>query len=303
MAWGNPGYPQSGGVTIIPLPSGALEFFGPDGASLGTVTPGGATAPLTLPEIGSPGTPGSGVALVYAKSDGRIYSKGPGGTEYGPFDVAGTPLSAFRLSGVADSPASIALGTYGDEFEYSTLAALQAVWTGAHGSGKILAPAGSSFLLGCPDPGGPEISGQGIYIPATVPTNCEIAALFDLQYSDSMMLGLGMIDALGNGPVGVPYLGGSYIWNMVTWGENGHGAAGAAVTGPLTGVPFWLALRKQVSNYRLRWSPDGATWHSLVANEAHVVTPAAFWLGGMYNTIYPSRINRFVYGSPDLGLG
>ena len=37
MAWGNPGYPQSGGVTIIPLPSGDLEFFGPDGASLGKI--------------------------------------------------------------------------------------------------------------------------------------------------------------------------------------------------------------------------------------------------------------------------
>ena len=40
MAWGNPGYPQAGSVTLIPLPSGALEVFGPDGASLGTLTPG-----------------------------------------------------------------------------------------------------------------------------------------------------------------------------------------------------------------------------------------------------------------------
>jgi hypothetical protein len=39
MAWGNPGYPQSGSVTFVPLPSGDLEAFGPDGHSLGTLTP------------------------------------------------------------------------------------------------------------------------------------------------------------------------------------------------------------------------------------------------------------------------
>jgi len=39
MAWGNPGYPQSGNVTFIPLPSGGLEAFGPDGHSLGILAP------------------------------------------------------------------------------------------------------------------------------------------------------------------------------------------------------------------------------------------------------------------------
>jgi hypothetical protein len=48
MAWGNPGYPQAGGVTIVPLPSGALELFGPDGASLGRLTLGGAATPNLL---------------------------------------------------------------------------------------------------------------------------------------------------------------------------------------------------------------------------------------------------------------
>lgn len=45
MAWGNPGYPQAGAVTIIPLPNGDVELFGPDGHSLGTLTPGGGGTP------------------------------------------------------------------------------------------------------------------------------------------------------------------------------------------------------------------------------------------------------------------
>jgi hypothetical protein len=37
----------------------------------------------------APGNPAAGNARIYAKTDGRIYSRDNGGTEYGPFDAAG----------------------------------------------------------------------------------------------------------------------------------------------------------------------------------------------------------------------
>ncbi len=40
----------------------------------------------------APGTPASGKARIYAKTDGRIYSKNDAGTEFGPFDAAGGGL-------------------------------------------------------------------------------------------------------------------------------------------------------------------------------------------------------------------
>lgn len=77
-------------------------FLGEDGAlhlrdSAGSVTDigGGGLADqgaftyLDATEAAAPGTPASGFARIYAKSDGRIYSKDDAGTEYGPFDAAG----------------------------------------------------------------------------------------------------------------------------------------------------------------------------------------------------------------------
>ena len=76
-------------------------FLGEDGLlhlrdSAGAVTtPGsgiadqGAFTYLDATEAAAPSTPASGKVRVYAKSDGRIYSKDDGGVEYGPFDAAG----------------------------------------------------------------------------------------------------------------------------------------------------------------------------------------------------------------------
>jgi hypothetical protein len=44
---------------------------------------------LDAAEAAAPSTPTAGTVRIYAKSDGRIYSKDDGGTEYGPFDAAG----------------------------------------------------------------------------------------------------------------------------------------------------------------------------------------------------------------------
>jgi hypothetical protein len=64
MAWGNPGYPQAGGVTIIPLPNGDVELFGPDGHSLGTLTPGGGGSTPTLADVLAVGADAGAVTIT-----------------------------------------------------------------------------------------------------------------------------------------------------------------------------------------------------------------------------------------------
>jgi hypothetical protein len=44
---------------------------------------------LDATEAAAPATPSAGTVRIYAKSDGRIYSKDDAGVEYGPFDTAG----------------------------------------------------------------------------------------------------------------------------------------------------------------------------------------------------------------------
>lgn len=50
---------------------------------------------LDLKQIGTPATPGAGLASVYAKSGGDVYVKAPSGTEYllgGPSADSGPPI-------------------------------------------------------------------------------------------------------------------------------------------------------------------------------------------------------------------
>lgn len=62
---------------------------------------------LDATEAAAPSTPASGKVRIYAKSDGRIYSKDDGGVEYGPFSsgggggpltLAGYSLDVYNLS-------------------------------------------------------------------------------------------------------------------------------------------------------------------------------------------------------------
>ena len=70
---------------------------------------------LEFTEASAPSSPASGFARIYAKSDGRIYSKDDGGTEYGPFDAAGGG------TGVGLYVDSITLDAAGDDFTDDTL--------------------------------------------------------------------------------------------------------------------------------------------------------------------------------------
>jgi len=101
---------SDGSDTSNPAADHRALFLGEDGAlhlrdSSGTITAvagsgiadQGAFTYLDATEGAAPGTPASGKARIYAKSDGRIYSKDDAGVEYGPFDEAGTPGAAVEM--------------------------------------------------------------------------------------------------------------------------------------------------------------------------------------------------------------
>lgn len=90
--------------------SSGLTVFGQGIADEGAFTFFDAT------EAAAPATPASGYVRIYAKTDGRIYSKDDAGTEYGPFDEAGSGSSGPLLN--VDS---ITLDAAGDEFTTTAL--------------------------------------------------------------------------------------------------------------------------------------------------------------------------------------
>jgi hypothetical protein len=70
-------------------------------------------------EEAAPSTPAAGTVAIYAKSDGRIYSKDDAGVESGPFDAAGAGGGPLLYQD------DVALHASGDDFGDDTLAA----WT------------------------------------------------------------------------------------------------------------------------------------------------------------------------------
>lgn len=70
---------------------------------------------LDATEAAAPATPASGKVRIYAKSDGRIYSKDDAGVESGPFDAAGAGGGPLLLVD------SVALHADGSDFSDATL--------------------------------------------------------------------------------------------------------------------------------------------------------------------------------------
>ena len=262
--------------------------------------------PATLPEISSPSTPGSGNVYLYAKSDGRVYSKSPGGIEYGPFDMAGAGglvnPADFRLSGVRDDPTSIPAGAYGNEFEYTSKSALAAVWAPTlsltdyyiNGSSAMFTSQGTS--------------GRGFVfqLGSNLPTDFEVAVLLSGAYTQNGMTGLAIVDSSGTGIGCSPYPGYGYTWDVTTYVYSGTRTNAAGPTSAQTLAPHWLALRRQSSTtWRFRWSADGTTWNTIIAADTKTVTNAqGIFIGSMYsgNATELISIHRIVYGTPDLGL-
>jgi hypothetical protein len=106
-------YAKTGKVLAVKDDAGAETVLGSGIADQGAFTF------LDATEAAAPATPAAGKVRVYAKSDGRIYSKDDAGVESGPFSAAGGASDPLQL--VDD----LALHAKGDNFNDATLAA----WT------------------------------------------------------------------------------------------------------------------------------------------------------------------------------
>ena len=282
-------------LVLAPDGMGGVEFR----AETAGIVDQGAFTYLDATGASAPGNPASGSARIYAKTDGRVYSRDNGGTEYGPFDAVGAggvDLSAFRLAGVADDPGDIALGTYGDEFEYATPAALAAVWPAVNASALVY-PAGSAAYLtshdGC----------TGIARAITVPTNCEIAVLISGNLDTGDMFGVGFVEDTGPGPCFIGYYGTSYIWDSnSSYGYGSHGGGGSLPASYGTLAPFWLSIRKIGTDYSAKHSVNGSSWTASISAEAHAsFSPTHIFIGLLTsNQKGGVMIHRVVYGSPTL---
>jgi hypothetical protein len=97
-AWAGSNYKIFGSMSVGADATGTISNTSAPGRWLWTVTPDGSTTPVTAltisndkavtleaqhnyKEIAAPGTPSTGYVSVYAKSDGKIYSKDDAGTE------------------------------------------------------------------------------------------------------------------------------------------------------------------------------------------------------------------------------
>lgn len=253
-------------------------------------------------EQSTPATPASTHSLLYPKSDGRWYSKGDDGIEHGPFSSGGADLSAFRLSSVKDAPGDLALGTYGDEFEYASHAALASAWS--VNSIPVMNAAGSAADVHFA--GG---SGRVMYKSTTGfdATNWEVAFLFSGFVDRGGMFGIGVYDTSGNGTAVSPYSdGNSYSWNITAYAYASTGTSGGVnYTAHSDGTPTWFALKKAGTTYRFRASTDGTTWTTVVASFTGPSAPARIGFGRHYVNGNDATllVHRFVYGTATLGLG
>ena len=98
-----PGTP-SAGLAYVYVNTGGTPFFVDDAGTETSIIAGGSGIEdmgtftyLDAAEQSSTGTPASGYVRLYAKTDGRIYSTDDTGTEYGPFDAAGSGTATWAV--------------------------------------------------------------------------------------------------------------------------------------------------------------------------------------------------------------
>jgi hypothetical protein len=173
---------------------------------------------LDATEGSAPGTPASGKVRVYAKTDGRIYSKDDAGVEYGPFDAAGAGGGPLLYVD------SLPLHGSGDEFSDANLSG----WTlgGGLTTGDVSAVTTEVYDATCLDI---VFGAQGDYMYKAVPgtTDYEISLTVHGITNDASnpsaatgaMLALVFVDNSGNGTGCSWYNNGAdlYMWNVAGW--------------------------------------------------------------------------------------
>jgi hypothetical protein len=230
---------------------------------------------LDAVEGAAPSTPGAGDVRIYAKSDGRVYSKDDTGTEYGPFDAAGGGGSGFiaAVTGHADIvqywPLNEAEGatTFNDVIGGTDLAPASAVGT-AGGPALDLDAAGGSYGIG-------RVAAQALTRSAiTWPAAWTIMFLaFIIKEGNDMALGgqwngsAGAMVYLPGGTSVAAYCGASSL----SW---------SPAVGLLRGKHL-VAIRHDGTNYQLVW--DGV--QRATSNfTAPTTTGGGGFYVGTYNT-------------------
>lgn len=135
--------PEAGALCYVTADDALQVFDGADWqpmAGAGGLADQGAFTYLDATEASPPATPGSGKVRVYAKTDGRIYSKDDAGNEYGPFDAAGAGAGPKLYQD------TLALGSGGDDFADTGLSG----WTKV-GSGAVTAVTTEPYDANCLD--------------------------------------------------------------------------------------------------------------------------------------------------------
>jgi len=247
---------------------------------------------LDATEAAAPSTPATGKVRIYAKSDGRVYSKDDAGIEYGPFDAAGGGGTGERHAW--DNATTYPLHASGDEFDHLSYAALTGVWTARNvADAEVWCPGGGAVDV--------EFNAQGDWLHIAIPSG-DWEAVLQFQAprgTEQNMFGLGVFDGSGNGLSCTPnYDGTGYMWSLSGYNY--------AVTGPsLTGFGLydnrlaWLILRKNGTAYSMRWSRDGSTFSAYTATLTPGTTPTRFGIGRAYTAdlSQPIRLHRLNFYS------
>ncbi len=276
-------YAKTGPSLAVKNDAGVETVLGSGIADQGTITF------LDATEAAAPATPAAGKVRIYAKTDGRIYSKDDAGVESGPFSSGSGALVGERKAW--DTAATYALHADGSEFEYADLTAFDAFWTRRNvATGDIFNPPGShtEFFF--------DAQGDAIWRAMTFPTDGWLVAELSVTGWSSAgssdqdnMLGIAILDSSGNGFGYAPYQGLFYNINVTAWAYASFGNSATPSAGVysnyITGGHAWLGIERISStSYRGAHSTDGSAWDTRpTANTPTAFTPDRIALIRMFS--------------------
>lgn len=283
-----------GNFTATDVEAALAELAG----SSGGIADQGDFTYLDATEAAAPSTPASGFVRIYAKTDGRIYSKDDAGTEYGPFDAAGGGGGGPML--LADD---ITASADVDEFTGATLTG----WT-TGGSPSASAITTEPYDATCIDL---TLASQGDRIYKTCPAGDFTAYLSFHGITNSGanpnqalggMIGLAFTDNAGTGTGMSLYDdNGGYMWGLSShvYASSGSGFYGSAwntiIPAAATSWPIVYRLEKVGTTITGGISFNGgATYKTATRTDSTTFTRMGitrmFSSGGTNPTI---RIGRF----------
>ena len=245
-------------------------------------------------EGAAPGTPASGRARLYVKSDGRFYSKDSAGVEYGPFDAAGGGGSDPREFPAAWTLDDIALGS-GVQFDEAAGTPTGMSVAGTIASGDYQSMPGLDLILD---------AGDHLYI-ADPGGDLEAMWHFSDLVDHNGMYGIGFVDNSGTGHCFVQYQNVLYQMAATTYQYSGTGASvGSFTYDRANGFGhMWIAVKRVGTSLTARFSLNGTSFSSAttgVTNSTSTRIAVGRWYGG--NGGKTVRSHRLVVAAGTLGV-